>query len=507
MSRKPFAIGTTKGKAVLTSFLETFARKDSSRSLPDDTTITSLDSLGLKEPRYGLEHLLSLLEINTWHSRCCRTKANDVGGLGWSVMADNVSNPPPDAEKESLDNLFENGIEGAQSLEDMLVQVQVDFEATGMGYIEVAREGFEPDSIPSILKRLPAHTMRIHADLNKLAQVRGNRHVWFKRFGYGFDVDWQTGVEHPLGSLPPDQRANEVIQVKQHDPLSSFYGVPEIIPALVAVEGLRALAEYNVSFFENHGVPSYAIYITGDYELGLKIDSQGRDENDPEYDDTTGEYVIITQIENHLITLKDNPQSPIILAIPSVEGGGEVKIEFEPLAVEVKESSFKLYRKDNRDEILVAHGMPPYRIGVIETGSLGTNVAESADKIYKESVLAPRKRQLEQAITNTIIKIGFQFSGWAFWLEELDTGDESFDVEIATFMFDRGSMTPNEIIRTFGERFGVVASDEPALDFHYINNVPIDGIVETDQAVKAIKSLHDRLVNLAIVAKAKDESA
>ncbi|MEE9303637.1 MAG: phage portal protein [Thiotrichaceae bacterium] len=506
MSRKPFAIGTTKGKAVLTSFLETFARKDSSRSLNDDAFLTTLDSLGLREPRYGLEHLLSLLEVNTWHGRACRTKANDVGGLGWSIKPKDTTSPPPDTEKGSIKNLFENGIEGAQSFEDMLTQVQLDFEAVGMGYIEVAREGFNPDGIPAILKRLPAHTMRIHGELNRFAQVRGNRKVWFKRFGYPRDVHWKTGEEFTLGSLNPEDRANEVIQIKQHDPLSSFYGVPEIIPALVAVEGLRALAEYNVSFFDNFGVPSYAVYVTGDYDLGKKIDSAGRDEDDPEFDATTGEYEIITEIETHLASLKDNPQAPLILAIPSVEGGGEVKIHFEALAVEVKESSFKLYRKDNRDEILVAHGMPPYRIGIVETGTLGSNVADNADKVYKESVLTPRKRLLQTAITITIIQIGFQFEGWVLWLNELDTGDEAFDIEVATFMFKRGSITPNEIIRTFGDRFGLTPSDDPALNLHYINNQPIDGIAITSETLTAIKSFHKELINLAIADKVQDES-
>jgi len=48
--------------------------------------------------------------------------------------------------------------------------------------------------------------------------------------------------------------------------------------------------------------------------------------------------------------------------VPTMEGQGEVNIEFKPLSTEVKEASFRLFRQDNRDEILAAHGVPPYRM-------------------------------------------------------------------------------------------------------------------------------------------------
>ncbi len=505
MSRQPFAITTDRGSVVLQTIVESYATKEgeSSRALPPDRFGSEYKEHGLVEPLYNPDALARLLEINTWHYRCVYTKAQDVAGLGWGLSPVTTKEKPSEAEREVLNKLFTKGISGADTLEEMLTEAVVDWEAIGDLYLQVVREGNSADGVPALLSHLPSYTMRIHYQGNRYAQLRDARSKvrWFKKFGYDKDVDMNTGEEAPLGTLDSSVRASEVIHINHYFARSDFYGLPPVVPAVGAIEGMRALRDYNISFFDNFGVPSYAVYITGEYDLGETLDDAGAP-------DPNGEYAIVRQIKDHLNEIKNDPHSPMIIAIPSAANAtGEVTVTFEKLAVEVKESSFRLYRKDNRDEILVAHGMPPYRVGVNETGSLGGSTAEDATGVYKNSVLAPRKHDLASVVTNKIIREGFDFTDWEFFFNDLDTDDEVHDVEVGTFMFERAAMTPNDIIRNFGDRFGISQVENLlGMDYHYLAGVALElGGEQTQELTTSVKSFYNRLVNIAIKDKSKED--
>jgi hypothetical protein len=51
-------------------------------------------------------------------------------------------------------------------------------------------------------------------------------------------------------------RGNELIVLRNYTPRSDYYGLPDHIPALAAIAGWRAQAEFNVRFFDNQAVPS-----------------------------------------------------------------------------------------------------------------------------------------------------------------------------------------------------------------------------------------------------------
>jgi len=58
-----------------------------------------------------------------------------------------------------------------------------------------------------------------------------------------------------------------------------------------------------------------------------------------------------------------NAHKTLVLELPT---GGS--LTWKPLSVDVKEGSFNLYYKQSRDEVLSSYKMPPYRIGISETG-------------------------------------------------------------------------------------------------------------------------------------------
>jgi phage portal protein BeeE len=64
---------------------------------------------------------------------------------------------------------------------------------------------------------------------------------------------------------PPEKRRllNEVIHLKNYHPHSSYYGLPDFLPALRALVGNKKAGDFNITFFENNAVPQYAIIVKG----------------------------------------------------------------------------------------------------------------------------------------------------------------------------------------------------------------------------------------------------
>lgn len=484
----PFCYVTKEGRTIPGNVLDQYAYKASeeeSRQIKADRFMGAYKDAGLIQPLYNPETLAGITEINTYHARCCHVKARDTAGLGWDLK--NEVDKPDETVKEQIEDLLYGQ---DLPLTTIFYRYQFDIEVIGHGGIEVVREGYEPQGQITILAHVPGHTLRIHRDENKFAQKRGNRTRWFKRINYEKDIHKDFGTEHELRSLNPDDRAAELIWSSLYTQRSDYYGVVDIIPALGAVHGDTARRDYNIAFFDNFGVPAYAVFITGDYDPG---------EIDPETNKTTLE----TTIEGHFKELAANPHATLVLAVPTIDGttGGEVNIEFKPLAVDVKDASFRLYRKDNRDEVISAHGVPPYRLGIAETGSLGGSTATESTEIYKSSVINPRQEILEAMINQHIIwhDDGFAAPDWTFKFREIDTADEKHDIEMIKNMFDMGALRIRDVIRIFGQRFGVEDDpDDPLLDQRFVQGQPLTENMGDDQTQQIMKSLQEKITKVAM---------
>jgi len=470
---------------VASSVLNGYAIKENeaSQQITADRFANKYVDMGLVQPLYDPDHLARIPEINTYHARACRVKALDTAGLGWDLIP-KVSDPAEDVKGEIEEFLT------SQILPLMVTfyRHQYDVEVIGQGGIEVVRLGYVPTARPAVLAHIPGHTLRVHEDDNKYAQKRGRKIRWFKRIGYEMDVDKDTGKEYPLGSLSPERRASEIIWNSLYSQRSDYYGVPDIIPALGAVHGDLARRDYNIAFFDNYGIPAYAVFITGDFDEGEE-DEDGRTE-------------LEKTIESHFQELSKNPHSTLILSVPSREDGGDVKIQFEPLSLDVKDASFRLYRRDNRDEVISAHGVPPYRLGIAETGSLGGSTAEESTKIYKNSVINPRQEILEALINQWIVshEWGFNTKDWEFKFREIDLEDEAHDIDMVSKLFDMGAVRIRDLIRYFGGRFSLEDDpDDPLLDLRFVDGKPLTEDAGTSQqAIDIMKSLQEKLLKVAI---------
>lgn len=486
---RPFGYVTKEGKVIRGDVLDQYAykraSKEESTQIKVDRFMGQYKESGLIQPLYNPETLAGIVEINAYHNRACSVKARDTAGLGWDLIS--LSDNPDEGLRQQIEDFLDST---GTPLTTKLYRHQHDVEVIGHGGIEIVREGYLAEGIPVVLSHVPGHTLRIHQDENKYAQKRGTKTRWFKKIGYQKDVDRDTGTEHPLGSLPPEKRAAELIWNALYSQRSDFYGVPDIIPALGAVHGDLARRDYNIAFFDNYGVPAYAVFITGDYDPG-------------DVDPDTGKTELEQTIEGHFAEMAKNPHATLVLAVPTIEGanGGEVNIEFKPLAVEVRDASFRLYRRDNRDEVISAHGVPPYRLGIAEEGSLGGSIAKESTVIYKSSIVNPRQEVLEALINQHLIRAdtGFNTTAYSFKFREIDTSDEEHDIGMAQKLFNMGALRIRDVIRIFGQRFSL--EDEPdntLLDNRYINGQPVVEAADEAEAIQTLKSFQEALVREAI---------
>lgn len=452
------------------------------------------------QPVYDPLALCDLLELNVYHENCVDVVSRDSAGIGYDIVPVANKKDPDEDNKEILLDWFENL---TVPINETLYQTTYDKRAVGYGAIELIREG-KSESLLRGLRQIKAHTLRRCSDGYRVKQQSGTKEVWFVIYGKNYDkktkakvdVDADTGEIYPYNSLSPEKRANEIIWCMDYNSKSEYYGLPKIAGAIRAIHADISRADYNTSFFKNYGMPTYAVTITGDFDPGIT------DPSDPDYDETkTLKYKITQQLKQSI----KNPHSAVTILIPSEGEEGNVEVKLQPLSVETKEASFRLFRKDNRDEVIHAHRVPPYKVGINETGSLGGSNMDGANENYKNDVIIPLRQSNEQII-NTLIKKEFGILDWKFSIAEHDNRDYAKDISILKELFNMACATPRQIIENIGEKYGLSAPDNPYLDEYYLNGTPLDNVWNgADIPSEAEMALNDLEKNLTDYAGELDE--
>lgn len=380
-----------------------------------------LSEKGLIPLPFNVAGLLTLQENCTYFDACARQIAQDVVGQGWKIVSAKPEEDVDKSEKEEAERFLGDPNSDDETIEEIIKRCVLDWGTVGWWGIEVSRG---PDRKVDGLWHMPGHTIRVHKDEVKYCQVRGSKKRWFKKFGYEKDVNKETGQELKGRSKNP---AKELIFGRRYTSGNDYYGQPPILPAVGAVRGLIGVRDYNLSFFENYGIPAALVTLEGEWE-----ENSAKEIND------------FLDVE---IKGSENAHKTLVLELP--EGG---TCTWKPLSVETKEGSFNLYYKDMRNECLSAYKMPPYRIGIAETGSLGGSTAKEATHIYIDSVINPLKKAFAQVVTSKILAKGMSLEKVAFEFEKLDIRNLLDEIKIWEFLFGTGSININWLREQMGLR-------------------------------------------------------
>jgi PBSX family phage portal protein len=306
------------------------------------------------------------------------------------------------------------------SLTSTMEKVYTDVQAIGNGYLEIGRT---TRGEIGYVGHIPATTIRVRRLKDGYIQIIGNKTVYFKNFGASNQ-----------NMVTDDPRPNEIIHFKQYSPLNTFYGVPDIMSAISSLIGDQLASQYNIDYFSNKAVPRYVVTLKG-----AKLSADAED-----------------KMFRFLQTgLKGQSHRTLYIPLPPDSDTNKVEFKMEPIEAGIQEGSFKEYRKQNRDDILVAHQVPLSKLGGSDSSAIAAALAQ--DRTFKEQVARPAQAQLEKMI-NKVIKEKTDILEFKF--NELTLTDEITQSQILERYVKNQVMTPNEARSILGmpQREG---GDEP----------------------------------------------
>ena len=384
--------------------------------------ITGYAMFDLVEPPYNLEYLSKVYEISTYNYAAINAKVANIVGLGYDFVETKKTNDAFDSitDDKSLERARRKLSKLRQDIHSWLdttndedtftqtlIKVFTDYEATGNGYIEIGRT--TAGNI-GYIGHIPAKTMRVRRLRDGFIQLLYGKAVYFSNFG-------DTETENPIAGQ--EDRPNEIIHLKKYTPMNNYYGVADIIAAQVSLAGNELSGRYNLDYFENKAVPRYIITVKG---AKLSPESERK------------------LLEFFQVGLKGKNHRSLYIPLPGDTPDSKTEFKMEPVEANPQESSFNVYRKSNRDEILLAHRVPINKIGTPEGVNLA--VARDADKTFKEQVCRPAQMILEKKLNKIFEE---KTDALVLKFNELTLTDEDTQSKIDERYLRMQVITPNEV--------------------------------------------------------------
>jgi capsid portal protein len=422
--------------------------------------IYQADPRGIIEPPYNLETLVNLLAENPDYYRVVDQFATDVAGRGWDLvdaedpMGGAELLPGGDVERAAARDAatMAQRIEAKKRLEalgrdfnglpvpirELAKAAIADYQAIGDGYFEVHRDPTKASAknpalgqisslfhLPGMLTRKTIYGGYVQLDES------GREVAFFRPFGSQptGGTALMDATEARISGVEPGAVKDEVKNFRRYNAAELFYGVPPIISALAHVYGNIFSETRNVRYFYNRAMPDWLVEIKA---------------NRATFNDD-GSNAILDQYETAILEhmhfiLQGDDQRTLVLRIPT----GEIETKWEKLDTGLADSDFLLgYRTANRDVIIGVYRMPPHRIGIVETASLGTGSGESQEETYKHSQLDPQQEMLEEFFNAILDDWGFQAVRFKF--NEIDVIDELREWQMFAIAAATGAASINEL--------------------------------------------------------------
>jgi PBSX family phage portal protein len=422
--RKLNGLGTAFRRKVGREFSKSFTGIDGTATQQNllQQAVTGYAMFDLVQPVYNMEYLSKIYEVSTYNYAAINAKCANVVGLGYSFLETRKTNDALDSitDDKQLERarkklgklrqdlqLWLDSTNDEDTFTETLIKVFTDYEATGNGFLEIGRT---VSGDIGYIGHIPAKTMRVRRLRDGFIQLLYGKAVFFRNFG-----DLET--LNPISG--GEDRPNEVIHFKKYTPMNNYYGVPDIVAAQVALAGNEFSGRYNLDYFENKAVPRYIITVKG---AKLSPDSERK------------------LLEFFQVGLKGKNHRSLYIPLPADTPDSKVEFKMEPVEANPQESSFNIYRKSNRDEILLAHRVPINKIGTPEGVNLA--VARDADKTFKEQVCRPAQMKFEKKLNRIIEE---KTDALILKFNELSLTDEDTQSKIDERYLRMQVITPNEV--------------------------------------------------------------
>lgn len=130
--------------------------------------------------------------------------------------------------------------------------------------------------------------------------------------------------------------------------------------------------------------------------------------------------------------------------------------DFKNIGITSEDMQYSDMIRNIRDRILATFGMPPYKVGIIETSNLDLGSGNSQDKNFKKTFQGKAKL-FEDAFNKVLGRSAFHEY---FKYNDLDIEDKLVKAQIEDIRIKNGTLLPNEVRKSYGQ--------EPIYDETYI---------------------------------------
>lgn len=343
------------------------------------------------ERQQMLQHLHDAYQTCTWMSSAIGVIARTVTAGGLQIVCDDDipenEMPPEPPEVLRLRRLmrFTNPTE---DIIQLLRNVITDLMLFGDSYLEVITLLGEPVA----LYLLDATTMTVLSDQHGEVE------------GYRQDVD---GMRTAIFTT------DQVIHISLDAPRGGLYGVsPAQLALLPTTAWIFTMATIQETF--RRGDPPR-----------MHVDLAHFEDNDVQR--WREQYQVYNlgpkAVGNPLITT----------------GGGAVQV-LDPRKV----TDYLDAERVLRDQIISAFGVPPAKVGVIETGNIGGGSGEAQNKSFQINTVIPVANLLLEKLNYHLIKVGFKIQGWHFEFAEVDFRDSLTVEQVRELRLKYGAYSVND---------------------------------------------------------------
>lgn len=388
--------------------------------VPLTSEMPSAQMAASAERQQMLQHLHDAYNTCTWMSSAIGVIARTVTAGGLQVVPDEdvpedeVPPEPPEVIRLRRLMKFTNATEDFIQL---LRNVITDLMLFGDSYLEVVRLLGEPVA----LYLLDSTTMTVISDQH--GEVTGYRQ----------DVD---------GLRQAHFRTEDVIHISLDAPRGGLYGVsPAQLALLPTTAWIFTMATIQETF--RRGDPPR-----------MHVDLAHYEDNDVQR--WREQYQVYNlgpkAVGNPLITT----------------GGGAVQV-LDPRKV----TDYLDAERVLRDQIIAAFGVPPAKVGIIETGNIGGGSGEAQNKSFQVNTIIPIANLLLEKLNYHIVQQGFGITGWHLEFAEVDFRDSLTVEQVRELRLKYGAYSVNDWRAELGKapidggdinivdtRTGVVAWDD-----------------------------------------------
>lgn len=429
---------------------------------------------GIIQPPYNAKNLEEMVERNNTLGPCIDAMVTNVDGTGYEL------------ERRDGDKLDKDGVDGPflkkaksffdecspmTSFKTLRMRLRREYEATGMGYMEIIRNA--EDKLVFV-GHLEAKMMRMARLDNavpvettmerdgvevkfirmvrrrRFVQLVGTKLIWFKEYGAQGDLNKNNGVwAEPGARLPYADRASEVLYFGLVPDINTPYHVPRWINQTPSVVSSRKAEEHNVEFFNSGGVPPYLVIVQGG-ELAEETVKALRDALNR--NDAHSRVQIIEAFSTSGELGKD----------------GQVQVKVERFGAErANDAMFSEFDDKCENRVRRSFRLPEILLGKTESMNFAT--AHASYLVAEAQVFGPEREAFDEIISNTLLPEILGNRDYLFRSKPISIIDAATQLMVIQSALATKRVDPEHVVTLLGEIGGITFKTVDTQDLEDLN--------------------------------------